>query len=162
MATLLDELPLGPGARAAIAAHIQVSATQPLDRLAATSMEHSGSTFDTHESLRVAGGNQRLALALAAAIGRVARLGAPVEAVSWSDLALDTAGAVLATWQDDPWARAAHSTRAPGASRGDDELLARPVGPLHFAGEHTAGEWAGLIEGALRSGQRAAREVLAR
>ena len=44
---------------------------------------------------------------------------------------------------------------------GDDEILAAPAGRVHFAGEHTAGDWAGLMEGALRSGQRAAREVLA-
>jgi monoamine oxidase len=77
------------------------------------------------------------------------------------DLVVDAAGAALATWDDDPWVRAAYSTRVPGWRREDDELLARPVGPLHFAGEHTAGEWAGLMEGALRSGERAAREVLA-
>jgi monoamine oxidase len=29
------------------------------------------------------------------------------------------------------------------------------------AGEHTAGAWAGLMEGALRSGARAASDVLA-
>ena len=34
-----------------------------------------------------------------------------------------------------------------------------PAGPLHFAGEHTAGAWAGLMEGALRSGVRTAREI---
>ncbi len=44
---------------------------------------------------------------------------------------------------------------------GDDEVLAAPAGRVHFAGEHTAGDWAGLMEGALRSGERAAREVLA-
>ena len=38
----------------------------------------------------------------------------------------------------------------------------RAAGRVHFAGEHTAGDWAGLMEGALRSGERAAREVLAR
>ena len=32
--------------------------------------------------------------------------------------------------------------------------------PLHFAGEHTAGPWGGLMEGALRSGLRAAREIV--
>lgn len=285
VAALLDELPLDPAARDAIAARIQISAAQPLDQLAATSLEHAGSTFDTRESLRVAGGNQRLALALAARIGNAVRLSTPVLAVSWSqvqaqarvraaagtveadacvltvpasvmegiafdpplpgwkrtafdrvayghaaklhvplreaappsavmsvpdrywtytargaggevqplvsafagsvpalaglrvaagpavwlerlgrlrpDLVVDAAGAVLATWDDDPWVRAAYSTRVPGWRREDDELLARPVGPLHFAGEHTAGEWAGLMEGALRSGERAAREVLA-
>jgi monoamine oxidase len=35
------------------------------------------------------------------------------------------------------------------------------AGLAHNAGEHSAGAWAGLMEGALRSGERAAREVLA-
>jgi len=41
----------------------------------------------------------------------------------------------------------------------EDEALARPVGPNMFAGEHTAGAWHALMEGALRSGLRAASEV---
>jgi monoamine oxidase len=76
------------------------------------------------------------------------------------DLALADGRAVLATWSDDPWSGGAFSTRAVGARPRDDELLARPVSRLHFAGEHTAGEWAGHMEGALRSGLRAAGEVL--
>jgi monoamine oxidase len=43
----------------------------------------------------------------------------------------------------------------------NDDELARPVGCLAFAGEHTAGDWHGLMEGALRSGLRAANEVVA-
>jgi monoamine oxidase len=45
------------------------------------------------------------------------------------------------------------------------ELNAReaaPAGPLAFAGEHTAGPYAGLMEGAIRSGQRAARSLMHR
>jgi monoamine oxidase len=72
------------------------------------------------------------------------------------DLALDGDGALLSTWQDDPWARAAYST----PSAGDDSALTAPVGPLYFCGEHTAGEFAALMEGALRSGVRAAGQVL--
>jgi monoamine oxidase len=30
---------------------------------------------------------------------------------------------------------------------------------VHIAGEHTAGDWSGLMEGALRSGLRTAEEV---
>jgi uncharacterized protein with NAD-binding domain and iron-sulfur cluster len=37
-----------------------------------------------------------------------------------------------------------------------------PTGPLAFAGEHTAGPYAALMEGAIRSGQRAARSLLRR
>jgi monoamine oxidase len=69
------------------------------------------------------------------------------------DLDLDPAGAVLSTWDDDPWARAAYACSAPGAGW-------EPVGPLHFCGEHTAGPYRALMEGALRSGIRAAGEVL--
>jgi monoamine oxidase len=42
----------------------------------------------------------------------------------------------------------------------EDEELARPLGCLSFAGEHTAGSWHGLMEGALRSGLRAARALV--
>jgi monoamine oxidase len=76
------------------------------------------------------------------------------------DLALDPDGALLSTWDDDPWIAAAYSTYGPTGASG--EALVEPVGPLHFAGEHTAGEWASLMEGALRSGLRAAGQVLAR
>ena len=76
------------------------------------------------------------------------------------ELELDRDGALLSTWDDDPWVGAAYSTRGPAGADGD--ALARPVGPLHFCGEHTAGGWAALMEGALRSGLRAAGEVLSR
>ncbi|KAI7779434.1 Amine oxidase [Diaporthe eres] len=38
--------------------------------------------------------------------------------------------------------------------------LREPVGDLHFAGTETAGEWKGYMEGAVRSGERAAKEVV--
>jgi len=69
------------------------------------------------------------------------------------DLALDPAQAELSTWDDDPWAGAAYSVCAPADQAA---ALAAPVGPLRFAGEHTAGPFAGLIEGAIRSGLRVA------
>jgi monoamine oxidase len=76
------------------------------------------------------------------------------------DLALMTEDAVLSTWDDDPWVGAAYSVATP--DRPDPELLARPCPPLFFCGEHTAGPFAALMEGALRSGIRAARQVLGR
>jgi monoamine oxidase len=75
------------------------------------------------------------------------------------DLSVDPDGAVLSTWSDDPWARAAYSV-SPGPEL--TEALSAPLGPLTFAGEHAGGEFAGLMEGALRSGLRAARQLLAR
>jgi monoamine oxidase len=283
-AAVLAGLPLDPGAREAIAARLQVSAAQPVEELAAAVLDHAGSTFSTRESVRVGGGNQRIAQRLAERLPGAVHLGVPVEAVAWSggsvrvtagggvldadacvlalpasvtgrvrfqpplpawkadalgrvvyghaaklfvplrrvpppsavlsvpdhfwtwtargdqdgavqpllsafagsapalarlrvtegpatwlgrvralrpDLDLDEAGVVLSTWDDDPWIQAAYSTRGLAFDPADAELLARPVGPLHFAGEHTAGPWAGLMEGALRSGARAAAELLA-
>jgi monoamine oxidase len=74
------------------------------------------------------------------------------------DLAVRPDGAVLSTWADDPWVRGAYSAHS-FSSRLDEALLCAPVGPLHFAGEHTAGAWHALMEGALRSGLRAAAEL---
>ena len=76
------------------------------------------------------------------------------------DLDLDSSTAVITTWHDDPWARGAYSADGLATQPGDAELVAAPTGRLFIAGEHTAGEWSGLMEGALRSGSRAAREVL--
>lgn len=76
------------------------------------------------------------------------------------ELALDVARAMLTTWNDDPWAGESYSALTVAVADGDEELLAAPAGRVHFAGEHTSGDWAGLMEGALRSGERAAREVL--
>jgi monoamine oxidase len=282
VAEVLAELPLDPGAGEAIAARLQVSAAQPAERLSAAALGHAGSSFSTRESLRVAGGNQQLALRLAERLGGAVHLGAPVQAVTWSErgVRVATAGAelgaeacvvavpasvigrirfdpplptwkaealervvyghaaklfvplrrvpepsavlsvpdhywtwtargaggtvqpvvsafagsapalaalevsdgpaawrrhlaalrpdldldrdtVLSTWDDDPWVQAAYSTRTPSFRPDDPGLLAHPVGPLHFAGEHTAGPWSGLMEGGLRSGHRAAAELLA-
>jgi monoamine oxidase len=74
------------------------------------------------------------------------------------DLALDDAGAVVSTW-DDPWARGAYAVSSPAARPGDEEAICRAEGPLVFCGEHTAGGNGGLMEGALRSGLRAAEVV---
>jgi monoamine oxidase len=76
------------------------------------------------------------------------------------DLDPEPGSALLSTWHDDPWVRGSYSARTLSSPLRDHDL-ARPIGPLHFAGEHTAGEWHGLMEGALRSGQRAAEQVLA-
>jgi monoamine oxidase len=77
------------------------------------------------------------------------------------DLDLDPESALISEWDPDPWARGAYSARSVRSPM-DDAQLIRPVGPISFAGEHTAGAWHGLMEGALRSGTRAARELLQR
>jgi monoamine oxidase len=73
------------------------------------------------------------------------------------DLASVPSAAVLTTWQDDPWAQGAY--RAQGLAAVDESRLEAPVDGLHFAGEYAAGPFSGLMEGALRSGVRAAAEI---
>lgn len=75
------------------------------------------------------------------------------------DLELDADRVLLSTWADDPWVRGAYSASSAAVPL-DREALGGPVGPLAFAGEHTAGGWHGLMEGALRSGARAAQQLL--
>jgi monoamine oxidase len=73
------------------------------------------------------------------------------------ELVLDPDAAVLSTWDDDPWAGAAYSISPLPALTA---ALAEPVGPLAFAGEHVGGAFNGLMEGAIRSGRRAASALL--
>jgi monoamine oxidase len=75
------------------------------------------------------------------------------------DLRLDGERARLTTWSDDPLAGGAYRADGVDARTGDEERLEAPVGRMHFAGEYAAGEWSGLMEGALRSGLRAAAEL---
>ncbi|MGZ8629350.1 MAG: flavin monoamine oxidase family protein [Actinomycetota bacterium] len=66
---------------------------------------------------------------------------------------------VLYAWADDPYTIGAYSSWDPGSweRRG---VFSRPVGRVAFAGEHTAGDRHATMEGALRSGARAAGQVL--
>ena len=68
---------------------------------------------------------------------------------------------VLYAWADDPYTLGGYSSWDPASWQRRD-VLTRPVGPIAFAGEHTAGEHHGTMEGALRSGDRAAGQVLDR
>lgn len=281
VARFLADAPIDPVARDVIAARVQVTSAHPIADLSVRVLDHI--SFSDREGLRIGGGNQGVALGLAARLGDAVHLSCPVEVVAWSpdgvqvqaagttisadacviaapaavldrirfdpplpdwkagalsrvtyghaaklfvplrhtpapssvlavrehfwtwtardasgavqpvanafagsapaldllgvsagparwlehvralrpDLAVDPDGVVLSTWSDDPWVRGAYSARMAATPPEDAELLARSVGCLHFAGEHTAGPWSGHMEGALRSGQRAAADVLA-
>ena len=49
---------------------------------------------------------------------------------------------------------------APGVLTGFGRALREPCGRIHWAGTETAGTSHGAIDGAVRSGERAAAEVL--
>ena len=62
------------------------------------------------------------------------------------------------SWANDPWAGGGYPLWKPGQLTGWLPELARPEGRIHFAGEHTS-VLSRTLEGALESGNRAAREV---
>jgi monoamine oxidase len=63
------------------------------------------------------------------------------------------------TWESDPWARGGYAVFGPAFDPGWRFELARAHGRVVFAGEHTSRDWQGYMNGAIESGQRAAREV---
>jgi monoamine oxidase len=67
--------------------------------------------------------------------------------------------AVMKVWSQDRFARGAYSAWD-GVSLRRRHLFERMHGAVAFAGEHTAAEDSGTMEGALRSGKRAAAQVL--
>ncbi|MGH9863311.1 MAG: flavin monoamine oxidase family protein [Candidatus Acidiferrales bacterium] len=67
-------------------------------------------------------------------------------------------GGTSKAWDEDPWARGAYATFKPGQMTSWLALIARPEARVHFAGEHTS-VLSATMEGALESGNRAAREV---
>ncbi len=68
-------------------------------------------------------------------------------------------GGVTKSWGDDPWARGVSVYLKPGQVTSLLPHIARPEGRVHFAGTHTLPILAGWMQGALKSGNRAAREV---
>jgi monoamine oxidase len=74
-----------------------------------------------------------------------------------SDLIEHTA---TVAWPNEPYSRASYAAFAPGEVTAHWQTLFEPAGRLFFAGEH-ATPIQGFMEGAVESGQRAARTILA-
>jgi monoamine oxidase len=70
-------------------------------------------------------------------------------------------GAEVASWAHDPLARGGYAVFPPGTTDVPMALAAPIADTLFFAGEATTLGAAGTVHGALESGERAAREVLA-
>jgi monoamine oxidase len=65
-------------------------------------------------------------------------------------------------WAEEPWTRGCFMSHyAPGLMTRLGHLLREPVGRIHFAGTETSAVMNGFIDGAVRSGERVAAEVLA-
>lgn len=68
--------------------------------------------------------------------------------------------AIVTRWGSDKFARGSYSSAGPSMKADDYDTMARPIGNLHFAGEHTTGTHPATVHGAYLSGLRAASEVI--
>ncbi len=73
-----------------------------------------------------------------------------------------TKKAIRQHWPSSPFALGSYTCYKPGQYTTLADSVAAPVGNLFFAGEHTSAEFNGYMEGAAESGERAAKEVLAK
>jgi monoamine oxidase len=64
-------------------------------------------------------------------------------------------------WTNEEWSRGCPvALYPPGAMLAYGDQIRQPVGRIHWAGTETSNFWNGYMDGAVRSGERAAREVL--
>jgi monoamine oxidase len=76
--------------------------------------------------------------------------------------ALDATDYLEKFWTQDPWSRGGPVGIAPpGTLTSYGPALRTPFGSVHWAGTETSTYWNGYMDGAVRSGERAAAEVLA-
>jgi monoamine oxidase len=65
------------------------------------------------------------------------------------------------SWAEEPWTRGCYGCfMTPGGWTSYGTALRAPVGPIHWAGAETATIWNGYMDGAVRSGERAAAEAV--
>jgi len=66
-------------------------------------------------------------------------------------------------WAEEEWSRGCYGCHMPtGAWTSYGPALREPIGPLHWAGAEYATVWNGYMDGAVRSGEEAAREAARR
>jgi len=79
----------------------------------------------------------------------------------FGDRARATVGYVEKDWATDPWSTGCITPLGPGLLSQFGPALRAPVGRIHWAGTETADRWWGFMDGAVRSGERVAAEVMA-
>jgi monoamine oxidase len=68
---------------------------------------------------------------------------------------------VIQDWSAEEWTGGCYAAHFPvGGWTSYGSAFREPFGRIHWAGTETATEWHGYMEGAVRSGERAAREML--
>lgn len=75
--------------------------------------------------------------------------------------AIEAVGYVEKDWATDPFSTGCITPLTPGILSESGPALREPTGPIHWAGTETAMAWCGFMDGAVRSGERAAAEIRA-
>lgn len=76
--------------------------------------------------------------------------------------AANPTGYIEMTWSEEPWTRGCYvGYTPPGVLTEYGAAIRGAVGRIHWAGAETSDYWNGYMDGAVRSGERAAREALA-
>ncbi|PZR77061.1 MAG: FAD-dependent oxidoreductase [Chthoniobacterales bacterium] len=73
-----------------------------------------------------------------------------------------TKKAVRQHWPSSPFVLGSYTCYKPGQYSTLADAIATPIGNMFFAGEHTSVDFNGYMEGAAETGERAAKEVLAK
>ncbi|MEA2123305.1 MAG: monoamine oxidase [Solirubrobacteraceae bacterium] len=82
-------------------------------------------------------------------------------ATFFGDEAKDAKGYFLTSWTDEKWSRGCPvGVYGPGTMVAYGDRIRQPVGRIHWAGTETSTYWNGYMDGAVRSGERAAAEIL--
>jgi monoamine oxidase len=109
-----------------------------------------------------AGGNLGLHLNEGELQDRAAGFASQVERIYPGAVGAFTKKAIRQHWPSSPFALGSYTCFKPGQYTTLADSIATPVDNLFFAGEHTSAEFNGYMEGAAESGERAAKEVLAK
>ena len=99
----------------------------------------------------------------AAQLSPAARKAAVLEnfATYFGDQARSPRQYVEMNWSNEPWTRGCYvGFTPPGVLLDYGPAIRAPVGRIHWAGTETSDYWNGYMDGAVRSGERAAAEVL--
>jgi monoamine oxidase len=170
---------LGMGSNAKIHLELARKTWPALGFSGATYSEWDGYCCAWDDSVAL-GPDARPALFLGFPGGRVGRVGligsghaaAPAADVEWllqqvehvfpGTTAAYTGRAYEDHWALDPWVQGAYSFYRVGQASTYGALAAATEGRVHFAGEHTSIADQGFLEGAVQSGERAARQLLSR
>lgn len=65
---------------------------------------------------------------------------------------------IVFNWSQNPYSAGCFTLFTPGQTQDLEEVIPRPEGLIHFAGEHTS-SYHGWVEGAIESGIRAAKQI---